>query len=388
LTSAPKLPATTLANDCYYEMFYSCTKLTTAPELPATSLEKACYSGMFNQCVKLTTAPELPATTLAYDCYSSMFYGCRGLTTAPDLPATTLNQSCYYRMFYDCTGLTTAPDLPAETLAIQCYSGMFVNCSKLNYIKMLATNISASNCLNGWVSGVAAIGTFVKSSFATWNVTGTSGVPEGWTVLTAIPTPEAVDLGLPSGVKWASFNLGATAPEDYGDYYAWGENNSGESFGASTYRWASEEAYSLGGYKVTKYCPSNKATLWGGSGNPDGKSLLDEEDDAAHSLLGGNWRTPTIIEWEELFQSCTWEWVSRKGYRVTSKTNSNSIFLPAAGYWDGSYSATVGPTGTYMSSSLYEDDPRFMWCAHFNADFHAKSTHERYDGLSVRPVSD
>ena len=184
LTTAPALPATTLANDCYYEMFYYCTRLTSAPELPATSLEKECYSGMFNQCVKLTTAPELPATTLANDCYSSMFYGCTGLTSAPELPATTLKQSCYYRMFYGCTGLTAAPELSATTLAIRCYSGMFVNCSKLNYIKMLATNISASNCLSGWVTGVAATGTFVKNSSATWDVTGTSGVPSGWTIET------------------------------------------------------------------------------------------------------------------------------------------------------------------------------------------------------------
>jgi len=113
---------------------------------------------MFNQCVKLTSAPELPATTLANSCYSNMFYGC--------------------------TGLTTAPELPAETLAIQCYSGMFVNCSSLNFIKMLATNISASNCLSNWVAGVAATGTFVKNSSATWDVTGVNGVPSGWTIET------------------------------------------------------------------------------------------------------------------------------------------------------------------------------------------------------------
>ena len=184
LTSAPELPATSLANDCYYEMFYYCTKLTSAPELPATSLANECYAGMFNQCVKLTSAPELPATTLANSCYSNMFYGCTGLTTAPELPATTLRQSCYYRMFYGCTGLTTAPELPAETLAIQCYSGMFVNCSSLNFIKMLATNISASNCLSNWVAGVAATGTFVKNSSATWDVTGVNGVPSGWTIET------------------------------------------------------------------------------------------------------------------------------------------------------------------------------------------------------------
>ena len=95
LTSAPELPATTLANNCYDSMFMSCKSLTQAPELPATTLAKACYSGMFSSCTSLTTAPELPATTLADSCYSSMFYSCSSLTTAPELPATTLDNNCY-----------------------------------------------------------------------------------------------------------------------------------------------------------------------------------------------------------------------------------------------------------------------------------------------------
>lgn len=124
----------------------------------------------------------LPATTLANNCYYYMFRDCTSLTTAPELPTTTLATFCYYRMFYDCTSLTTAPELPATTLANYCYYYMFCGCANLNYIKMLATDISASNCLGNWVSGVSSEGTFVKNKDATWTKTGVSGVPIGWTI--------------------------------------------------------------------------------------------------------------------------------------------------------------------------------------------------------------
>ena len=100
------------------------------------------------------------------------------------LPATTLAGYCYQQMFSGCKSLTTAPDLPAQTLAIRCYNFMFDNCSSLNYIKMLATDISASDCLGSWVFGVSTTGTFVKSSSATWNIVGNSGVPKDWNVIT------------------------------------------------------------------------------------------------------------------------------------------------------------------------------------------------------------
>ena len=185
LTTAPELPATTLATSCYYYMFNGCTSLTTAPELPAITLASYCYNGMFKNCSALTTAPTLPATTLANYCYYYMFDGCSSLTTAPALPATTLADSCYYYMFNGCTSLTTAPELPAITLASYCYSYMFQNCSNLNYIKAMFTTTPSSSYTGNWVSRVASTGTFVKNSAATWDVTGTNGVPSGWTVQTA-----------------------------------------------------------------------------------------------------------------------------------------------------------------------------------------------------------
>lgn len=153
------LTATTLAQDCYYYMFYGCTSLTKAPALPATTLANFCYYGMFNGCTSLATAPELPATTLAND--------------------------CYYGMFSGCTSLTTAPELPAATLVNYCYREMFKGCTSLNNVKMLATDISASQCLASWLYGVSATGTFTKNSAMSSLPTGASGIPSGWTVINA-----------------------------------------------------------------------------------------------------------------------------------------------------------------------------------------------------------
>lgn len=211
LTQAPTLPATTLANYCYYYMFDDCTNLTTSPTLPATTLASYCYRRMFNGCTILATSPTLPATTLASYCYYEMFYGCTNLTQAPVLPATTLVDSCYGYMFYGCTNLTQAPVLPAMTLAYSCYSNMFrqctnltqapvlpartlvdkcywymfQGCTKLNYIKAMFTTTPSSSYTYNWVAGVASSGQFIKSFQATWDVTGKSGIPSGWTITTA-----------------------------------------------------------------------------------------------------------------------------------------------------------------------------------------------------------
>ena len=139
---------------------------------------------LFNKCVNLVNAKDLvlPAVILSEESYYSMFRDCTSLTTAPELPATTLAQRCYNSMFQGCTSLTTAPELPATTLATYCYYYMFNGCSQLNYIKMLATNISASSCLYNWVNGVASNGTFVKNANMTTLPSGTSGIPNGWTI--------------------------------------------------------------------------------------------------------------------------------------------------------------------------------------------------------------
>ena len=189
LITAPELPATTLAENCYNSMFKQCSSLTTAPELPATTLAYGCYSSMFYGCTNLVTTPELPATTLANGCYNAMFYNCSSLVSTPELPATTLIQGCYGNMFRNCTSLTTVSGLPAETLVPHCYDSMFYGCTNLNYIKAMFTTTPSGSSPNfyttDWVNGVSATGTFVKNMSATWNVSGNSGIPNGWTVQTA-----------------------------------------------------------------------------------------------------------------------------------------------------------------------------------------------------------
>ena len=153
LTSAPELPATTLADYCYRNMFYYCTSLTSAPVLPATTLENSCYGSMFGRCTSLTSAPVLPATTLANSCYDSMFYGCTSLTSAPALPATTLENSCYDSMFSGCTSLTSAPKLSATKLADNCYYFMFSGCTSLESAPELTATTLANCCYQNMFYG-------------------------------------------------------------------------------------------------------------------------------------------------------------------------------------------------------------------------------------------
>lgn len=114
-------------------------------------------------------------------CGNGMFYNCTSLTSAPELPATKLAYCCYHAMFLSCTSLVEAPELPATMLFGSSYKDMFRGCYNLNKITCLATNMSAGNCTDNWVNGVSHTGTFIKAAGATWG-TGTSGIPEGWTI--------------------------------------------------------------------------------------------------------------------------------------------------------------------------------------------------------------
>lgn len=179
-----RLPATTVGKYAYYHLFYG-SHITSASELPATTLGERCYYGMFGSCTSLVQAPDLPATSLASYCYASMFNGCTSLEQAPALPATTLEANCYRQMFRDCSKLAQAPVLPATTLVSNCYYQLFYHCRNLNYIKAMFTTTPSTTYCNNWVNGVKSTGTFVKNSAASWNVTGNSGVPSGWTVQTS-----------------------------------------------------------------------------------------------------------------------------------------------------------------------------------------------------------
>ncbi len=157
---------------------------------------------------------------------------------------------------------------------------------------------------------------------------------------------EAIDLGLPSGMKWAAYNVGVTAPEEFGCYYAWGETEEQSNYDWSTY-------IHCGGSNstMTKYCTNSD------NGIVDNKTVHDLEDDVAHVKWGGDWRMPTKAEQDELRNECTWTWTAQNGvngYRVTGP-NGNSIFTPAAGYSYGTDVYGRGHYGGCWSSSLGSD---------------------------------
>ena len=154
LTSAPELPATSLADNCYYCMFSGCTNLKSAPKLPAPTLTKCCYTYMFSGCTNLKTAPELPAKTLAFQCYTGMFSMCTNLKTAPKLPAKNPRAECYARMFSGCTNLKSA-ELSIEFLDRGCCSSMFNDCTNLSSVTMLARSTeitSGEYLLDYWLN--------------------------------------------------------------------------------------------------------------------------------------------------------------------------------------------------------------------------------------------
>ncbi len=192
---------------------------------------------------------------------------------------------------------------------------------------------------------------------------------------------EWVDLGL--SVKWATCNVGATTPEAYGNYYAWGETETKKNYLLDTYKYGS--AYNA----LTKYCNNSS---YGEDNFTDNLTTLESSDDAAAKNWGDNWRMPTDAEWTELREQCDWIWADDynstgiAGYEVKSKTNGNSIFLPAAAsrYGDNPYDA--GSYGGYWSSSLYPDYPGYAWSVYFSSDGVDRYNYGRYGGHSVRPV--
>ena len=164
-------------------LFENCTSLVSAPKLPATTLTQDCYCAMFSGCTSLVSAPKLPATTLKFHCYAYMFSGCTSLVTAPELPATALAERCYWAMFSDCTSLIKAPYLPATEPVDECYYCyvyMFENCVNLKRIKCSA-NYYIFNWFDDWLKNVAPTGDFYCYDASIFP-TGGSGIPEGWTV--------------------------------------------------------------------------------------------------------------------------------------------------------------------------------------------------------------
>ena len=188
-----------------------------------------------------------------------------------------------------------------------------------------------------------------------------------------------VDLGL--SVKWADCNVGANRPEEYGDYFAWGETQPKSNYDWSTYKWCN------GSYDTqTKYNTNSSY------GTVDNKTTIDLSDDAARANWGGSWRMPTDAELTELREQCTWTWTTQNGvygYKVASKKSGYTnkfIFLPAAGYRLDSSPSYAGSLGYYWSSSLDTDTPDLAYSLYFSSDGVDWDYGDRCVGFTVRPV--
>ena len=191
-----------------------------------------------------------------------------------------------------------------------------------------------------------------------------------------------VDLGLPSGTLWATCNIGATKPEEYGDYFAWGEAEPKDDYDWDTYQYANEDDDE---YKLTKYCNRKDD---GFNGFIDSLTELQRGDDPASSR-GSGWCTPTKTQWDELLEYTTYKWTTRNGVQgclFTSKKNGETLFLPAAGGRWYNELGDAGSDGYYWSRSLYTDDPYYAWRLSFYSDDCDMDCLDRYNGFSVRPV--
>ena len=204
---------------------------------------------------------------------------------------------------------------------------------------------------------------------------------QGVTVSGKVGIYTYVDLGLPSGTKWATYNVGATKPAEDGDYFAWGETKPKEEYGWSTYKWCKGSDDSM-----TKYCTDSKF------GTVDNKTVLEAEDDAATANWGRAWRMPTAQEIDELLNGCSWKWVEDfngsgvNGRLGTSKKNGATIFLPAAGCRDDTGLYLAGNYGSYWSSSLNESGSYYASYLYFRSRYILPGNESRNYGRSVRAV--
>lgn len=187
---------------------------------------------------------------------------------------------------------------------------------------------------------------------------------------------EAVDLGLPSGLKWATCNVGATKPEEAGGFYAWGEVAEKDAYEWKTYKWCEDGSYS----KLTKY--NENVSVY----------TLEPEDDAAHVLWGGSWRMPTREEFEELLTKCTRKFTTQNEVRglLVTGPNGNSIFLPSAGYNPGTQVQWTNNRGYWWTCNGNYGNKTMGYAFYSQYDqgrTYVNGQISRDDGLNIRAVT-
>ena len=387
------IPETVTALSMY--VFEACTALKNI-SLPST-LTSIGYSAFSRTGL---TSVVIPDSVTSLEC--NAFQHCYSLTSAV-LPSGLT--SIPNNTFYGCTSLLTV-SFPTNLTTICNYA--FYGCSFVNPDTHVSKIELPTTITNIYDDNFNAVGNVIVPSSSTVSITSNSFsqgvkiyVPDskvemykaksGWSNFSdyifplseysdteGIATFEAVDLGL--SVKWASCNVGASVPEDYGGYYAWGE-----TFIKSGYGW-SNYLHCQGSYStITKYCSGS------GYGIVDNLSILDTSDDVASKVSNGSWRMPTIDEWQELknAENCLWTPSTKNGvdgYIVSSKKegySDKSIFLPAAGY---SNCYNIGVNGYYWSSSATANDARYARSIRLGGDY--VFDEGRYLGYSIRPVQD
>ena len=201
--------------------------------------------------------------------------------------------------------------------------------------------------------------------------------------------PKYVDLGLPSGTLWATCNVGADNPEDYGLYFAWGETTgyTSDTSDGHSYNWANYQWCNGSSSTFTKYCYNSS---YGYDGFTDTLTELEPEDDAAYVNWGSEWRMPSYDQIQELLNSSytttTWTTVNGVNGRLVTGSNGNSIFLPAEGYRNEASLYNAGSGGSYWSRTLYASDPSYVCYLSFNSSGIYTGRSSRYYGRSVRPV--
>lgn len=262
--------------------------------------------------------------------------------------------------------------------------------------KVVATGLDGNNKFTVTATGLEPSTTYYFKSYVQNGMAVKYGAVKSFTTKESTMPGGAVDLGIVMTrtdgttykLYWAKSNLSdkglCTNPEDYGDYYAWGETEPKESYSWSTYK-----------FSTSSSGPFSKYNTIGSYDSIDNKTVLEPEDDVAHVKLGGKWRMPTDAEWTELMTKCTCTWVmnyngSGINGRLVKATNGNSIFLPAAGLRNDTGLDAAGSIGDYWSSSLSTDYPFNAWLVFFSSDglYRSTCTNYRYFGQSVRPVSE
>ena len=240
------------------------------------------------------------------------------------------------------------------------------------------SNGSGAGSFSSYMTGLTMSTTYYVRAYATNSFVTVYGNQLSFT--TTNDEHVYVDLGLPSGLLWATCNVGADAPEDYGDYFAWGETQPKDYYDWSTYQYCMGSDNTL-----TKYCNNSG---YGYNGFTDNLTTLLPEDDAATANWGSDWRMPTKEEWQELYNNTTCTWTTQNGVngRLFTASNGNSLFLPAAGYRYNSNLDSAGSYGYYWSRSLYTGYPSDAWYLDFDSGYTGVYGSSRYYGFSVRPV--